>query len=129
PAVDDDRAFDRVLHLPQVAGLIVGVDPLPRRVVEHGHWLAILLTEPNEKLVREQLDVADALTQWREEQLDDCEPIIEILTQIVVGQRLLHVTVGGGDDSDVDLDLFLAAEAPDRSRFDRAQKLYLNVGR
>ena len=60
-------------------------DPLPRGVVEVADLLAVLAGESREKLRREQLDVLRPLAQRRKIDLDDGEPIVEILAQLAVG--------------------------------------------
>src|SRR6185437_3347096 len=56
------------------------------------------------------------------------QTVVEVLSQVVVGESLLEIAIGGGQNADVDLDFLLATEAADRSRFDGAQQLDLDVG-
>ena len=44
------------------------------------------------------------------EQLDNREPVVEILAKVVVGERLLQIAVGRGENSNVDRDLLLASK-------------------
>ena len=93
-------------------------------------WIFLLFSRAKrrEKLRGEQLDVAHAIAQRRKLDLDHREPIVEILAQLAVLERLLEILVRRGDDANVDGDLLLAAEAPHRARLERAQELHLDVG-
>src|ERR1700737_665928 len=128
-AAHDHRALDCVLQLANVTRPFVGENPFPSRIVEAAHRLRVLRGESYEEFVRQQLDIANALAERRQEQLDDGETVVEILSQIVFRESLLGVAVGRRHNPDVDLDFLLAAQTPDGSRLDRAQKLDLNVGR
>src|SRR2546423_7801348 len=114
-AAHNHRPLDRVLQLTNVARPVIGKYPLPRSLVEARHRLRILVGEAHQKFVREELDVADTLAEWWKKELNDGETVVEILSEVVFGERLLDVLVRRRHNPDVDLDFLLAAQPPDRS--------------
>src|SRR6185436_15332313 len=108
---------------------VVGQNPLPGPVVKAAQSLSVLLGVAHQKFIGEKLDVAETLTKRRQEELDDGETIVQIFAEVVIRQRLLQVAVGRRQNADVDFDLLLASEAANAARFDRAQKLDLDVRR
>ena len=111
----DHRTLDRVLELAHVARPPIIHDPRPRIVREAGDLLSILLCITREELVRQQLHVAESLTQRWQIDLDHRKTIVEIFTQLTVGNRFLKILVRRCDDTNVDRDLALAAEPSDAS--------------
>ncbi len=62
-------------------------------------------------MLDEQRDVLRALAQRRQSDREHAEPVVEILAQRFVGDRLLRIAIRRGDDPRVDL-LFLARCPP-----------------
>ena len=56
---------------------------------------------------------------------DDVQAEEQVLAELAVGDRLLEVAVGGGDDADVDADVLLAAEARELAVLQHLQELGL----
>ena len=59
--------------------------------------LAGLLCVLPEEVISEQVDVFGALSQWREVDGDDGDPIEEVLAELSAGDLRLEIFVGGGD--------------------------------
>src|SRR5690606_23741210 len=124
---EDDGPLDRVLELPHVAGPPIGLDKLERALREAGDLAVVLLRETAEELFREEPDIAAALAERRECDGHDGQAMIHVLPQLPLLERLPHVLVRGGDDANVDGDLLLSAESPERPLLERPQELDLDV--
>ena len=70
-------------------------------------------------------DVVAALAQRRQVQVDDVEPVVEVLAEAARLDLLLEVAVGRGDDADVDRLGLGVADAEDDPLLQRAQELHL----
>ena len=68
--------------------------------------LAALL---GEKMPGQRHDVVRALAQCGNQQRENVESVIDVLAQHPAGNRFGHVTVGGGDQADVERDRLFAA--------------------
>ena len=77
----------------------------------------------------ERQDVVPALAQRRHVQLDDLEPVVEILPEGAAGDPVGEVAVGGGHDAHVDLPALVLADAPDLPLLERPQELDLHARR
>src|SRR5436189_714633 len=73
--------------------------------------------------------VALAVAQGGDGDVDDVEPVVEILAEAAGGDLLDQAAVGRGDDPDVDSERVAAADALDLAGLDRAQQLDLGVER
>ena len=122
-----DRALDRVAQLAHVARPGIGVEGLPRLGVEALELLAVLLGELAQEGHGEQGDVVAPLAQGRHVDVDDVEPVVEVLAEGSLADLLLEVAVGRGDDAHVDLDRLLAADALELALLEHAQDLDLHV--
>ena len=60
---------------------------------------------------------------------DDVEAVEEVFAEATVGDQLLEVGVGGGDDANVDVDRAWLAERVDFAGLEKAQQLGLDVER
>ena len=69
------------------------------------------------------------LAQRRDVDADDVEPVVEVFAEASVGDELIEVGVGGGDDADVDELRPRLAERLDLAGFEEAQQLRLRVER
>src|SRR5690606_35146822 len=89
--------------------------------------LVVVLGEAAQEFFRDQPGISRPVPQRRQGDRDDREAVIDIFPQPPLLQRLLHVLVRGRDDPDVDRDLLLAAEPPERPLLERPQQLDLDV--
>ena len=78
-------------------------------------------------MLDERRDLLAPLAQRRQLQRHDVQAVEEVLAEPALGDELLEVGVGGGDDADVDLDRLRLAERVDLVRFEEAQQLRLHV--
>src|SRR6266540_6277949 len=77
----------------------------------------------------EQRQVVEPLPERGKAELDALQPVEEVLAELTLGDQLLEVLVGRGDDADVDVDGFDAADALDPALLERAQDLHLHAER
>src|SRR5690606_36352437 len=99
-----------------------GGDALDRRV-------RVAFASDGEEVIDKERDVLEAVAQRWHRERDDIEAIEEVLAEGAVGDALLEVLVGGGDDADIDDAAFVGAERTDLALLDGAQKLGLERGR
>src|SRR5688500_16530976 len=77
-------------------------------------------------MVRQQWNVFDSLAQRRDRYLNDVEPVIEVLAQLLVSNGLARIPVRSRDETHVDYRfLCLAANAPYDSILKDSQHLRL----
>src|SRR5580765_1192964 len=74
---------------------------------------------------RQRDDVLWPLTQWRDANLEDLESIVEIFSEMSAIHCGAEITIGGGDNADIGLDRFRAAEALKLMLLQHAQELHL----
>ena len=79
-----------------------------------------------QKSVGEQQDIASALTQRRQRDLEDAQAIVEILAQRPALDRDLGVAVRGGDDPDIGFERLGAAKPLKLTFLKDAEKLRLH---
>src|ERR1700676_1975255 len=79
-----------------------------------------------QKMACEQRNVFAAFAQRRQLDWDDAEAIVKILAETAFGNFLFEIFVGGGDDPDIDVNLFVAAEGADLSFLQDAIELDLH---
>ena len=91
--------------------------------------LAVLGAILLEEVLREIRDVVLALAQGRQEDVDDVQPVVEILTEPALVHHVPKIAVGRGDDPHVDLDRFHSAETHELALLHHAQQLGLRVRR
>src|ERR1051326_2326264 len=61
-------------------------------------------------MLREPRDIFQPLAQWRRRDRRYVEPVVQILAETPFGDSFLQIDIGCGDDADVNLDPFRAAE-------------------
>src|SRR5262245_14375633 len=88
----------------------------------------VALVELVDERLYELGDVLHPLAQGRYRDRQDIEPVVEILAQRAVLQRLQRVLVGGRHDPHVDVGLALSAKAAELPLLEDAQKLRLGTG-
>ena len=66
------------------------------------------------------------LTQWRHDQFDDVQAVVEILTELAGFDQAGEILVRGADQADVDRYLLRAADRANTPFLDRAQQLDLH---
>ena len=82
--------------------------------------------EAAEEVVREHEDVAAALAQRRQLDVDDVEAVVEVLAEAALLHLGGEVAVRRGDDAHVDRDGLVAADALERPLLEHAEELHLH---
>src|SRR6185312_15465164 len=70
-------------------------------------------------------DVLAALAERGEQDRDDLEAEIEVVSKAALGDQLFQAAVGGRDEADVDADRFVIADSGDLVLFEDAEELDL----
>src|SRR5687768_12271354 len=82
-----------------------------------------------QQVTRQRFDVLRPLAQRRETDLKTVDAIKQVRTKDAVVYDCFEIAIRGRDDAHVDLNLSHSANAEERSRFDRAQQLCLQLCR
>src|ERR1700676_2598753 len=121
----DDRALERVVQLAHIAWPVVAHQR--RSCVRRQTRVrtsARSLELPKE-CVGQQRDVATTLAQRRDADVEDLEPIKQVLSKAPVRDRPPQVAVARGDDTDVSLGETRTAEPPELPLLQYPEKLRL----
>ena len=122
---EDHRALQAVLQLADVAGPGVRDERLPGRLRQGQLLAAHLARVAVEERLGQQQDVPAPAPQRRHGHREHGEPEVEIIPELLAGDRLLQVPVGGGHDAHVDGDGLHAPDALELLLLDQAQDLGL----
>src|SRR5205823_3027612 len=125
----DEGAVDHVAQLAHVAGPLVLLQRLDEVALDRLHLLLFRLVQLLEEEMREEGDVLEALAQRRHLDGEDIEAVVEVLAHPPVADGLLRIAVRRGDDARVDVDLLVAADAPELPLLEHAQELDLQLDR
>src|ERR1700730_5757111 len=102
PALTQDgRALERVVKLADVAWPLVVQQHLPRVWRETCGRAPRRSVEVLQECVGQKRDVAAALAQGRQSDIEDLQPIKQILPEAAVRDRPLQVTVARGNHADI----------------------------
>ena len=85
--------------------------------------------DAGEQVASKRRHVAATFAERRNGDLDDREPVIEVLAEMPRRDLIEQRAVGGGDDADVDLTRMPTAERVDLARLQQAQQLDLRIER
>ena len=125
----DYRALDHVAQLANVSRPGVALEVLLGVGSQAAHLTIVLSVELLDERARQQRDVVLAVTQGRQVDREDVEPIEEVLAKLVRADRLRRHAVRRGDHAHVHLDLRLAAADEAEAAFlQNAEQLGLRVG-
>src|ERR1700674_324536 len=119
----DGRALERVVKLADVARPLVAQQYLPRLWRETRGRAPRRVVEFLQEYVGQKRDVATALAQWRQADIEDLQPIEQILPEAAVRDRPLQITVARGNHPDIGLDGPRATEAVLLPRVDNTKQL------
>src|SRR6266852_861654 len=126
PAAEDECSLDHVLELPDIAGPAVVPENRERLRAHPLHGLAELGGDFPDEMRSQEGDVLAALSEGRQVDGNDVEPVEEVLSKDSVGDRLGDVAIRGGDQPYVDFDVARIADAADLPLLDRTQELHLD---
>ena len=89
----------------------------------------VAAAELRKQLIGQLQDILPAIPQRRDDEAEQAQPVMQVVSELAVGHRLAKVAVAGGDDPNVDVDLPVAAESPDAFFLDRLEHLGLQAER
>ncbi len=99
----DARMTNHVFEFTDVAGPIVLAEQQLGPIGEAGNRLAELAGKAGHEMTSEQRQVSVAFQQARSFELDHRKAIEQIFPKLLGGDHRAEITMGGGDDADVDL--------------------------
>ncbi len=121
-----DGALENIDQLAHVAGKSVLFQCLHGIVIDLARGLTPLLADRFEKVLGKQGNIAAPVAQCRHRELDDIEPIIEVIAEIALLDLGLERFVAGRQNTRVDARLFAAADRAHGLFLDDAQQLDLH---
>ena len=122
---DQHRALDAVLQLAHVAGPVVAHEHVDGGGGDAADVLAVGGRVLLHEVIGQERHVRPALAQRRQVDVEDVQPVIEVLAEDAGLHRGLQVLVGGRDQADVDLDGPHPAQPLDLPLLEDAQQLHL----
>ena len=125
PHDHDARVADDVFEFPDVAGPVVLAEQQLRPRGEAGNRLAELAGKAGHEMAGEQRQVSIAFQQAGGLELDHRKAIEQIFAKLLGGDHRAEITMGGGDDADVDLAGLQRTEALNFLILQGAQQLTL----
>jgi nitroreductase len=125
---EDDCALQDVLQVADVARPGIRLEPADRGGIDAVKPPGVPRRELVEKVLRQERDVLRPITERRDLDREDTQPVVQVLTERLFADGLLHVTVGGGDDTDVDLPRARADDPIELVLPQDAEELGLAVG-
>ena len=79
-------------------------------------------------MLHQQRDILPAVPQWRQIDIDNVEPVVEIFPEFALFHHLAKIRVGGGQNADVHLRHVVRAERRELLLLDHAQQFRLRLG-
>jgi hypothetical protein len=123
------RALDRVFELSHVPRPRIDQQVLKRIVAEPLHISIVFFRILAQECVRQDRDIASSHAQRRHVELNDLEPVVEILAEPAFVDELLEVAIGRGYHTHVDFQSFIPADAFKLAFLQEAKQLDLNAWR
>ena len=129
PRAEHTGPLDDVLEFAHVARPAVLQKQLPGLIGQAVDRLAHLGGDAGDEMVGEQEDVVAALAQGRQDDVDDAQAEIEVLTEGAAAHLFLEVHVGGGDHPDIDVQRRVLAHRVEGALLEEAQEAQLHERR
>ena len=128
-AAHDGGGFQNVLELTDIAGPTIG--PQPVHCIDGNGEARFIQPRPQslEDRIDKEIDIASALAQRRQQDLDDTQTKIEVGPEFAGLALPEQVFVGRRYDAHIDHDRLGVAEARDDAVLEHAQELRLHVDR
>ena len=126
---EQDGAVDGVLELAHVAVPRMGVQHLACLGRQRAFGNAVGLAEAVNEVLGQLVDVERALAQAGQAQIDDIEAEEQILAESSALDLLLEVTIGRGDQADIDVAGAFVADPLEITLLQHAQQLALQLQR
>src|SRR5712691_10937967 len=122
-AGQDDGALDDVLELAHISRPVVFGETLERLFADRRRLGCRAVAVLREEVLHERWDVLLAVSQWRHVDVDDVEPVEEVVAELVLLDLLLQILVRRADHADVHLDRQRGSEPLDLALLQYAQQL------
>ena len=124
----DDRGFDGMGQLADVAGPGVGSQPLDRAGREAAEVAPVAAREPLQEGVGEEGDVSTPGAQGWQVERQHAQAVEQVATEPAPCHGLVQPGAGRGHDAGIDADAALGAEAPHLPVLERGEQLGLQGG-
>jgi hypothetical protein len=124
----DHDPLDEVLELPDVAGPRVALEHLEGVFPDPFQVAPLLAVVPLDEVGRQHRDVLGALPKRGDPDGDHVQPEVQVGPEPPLGDLLLEVLVGGGDDPHVHGDRLVPAHRRHRLLLEHPEQLHLQVG-
>src|SRR5581483_2508507 len=121
-------ALDGVLELADVARPVI-VDEGAQGLGRDVDGAPVLRVELLEEEVDERRNLVTPLAQRRNADLDDVEPVIEVLAELVGTHGSLEIAIGGGNEPHIRIDDLLATDARELPVLEHVKELRLQPER
>src|SRR4029453_17945049 len=118
---DDQGPLEHVAQLTDIAGPIVTTKCVHRL----RRQLCPVAAELAEKARREEQNVVAPLPQWGKANVEDVQTIVEVLAERPIRHGIVQMSIGGGDDADVDADRPRATQSQELTLLEHTQELRL----
>lgn len=123
-----DHALDAVAQFADIAGPRIG-DQFGEGVRGDAGYVAFVFAgEFGDEAMDQAGNVTFAVAQRRQFEVDHAQAVKEVFAESPLADHFAQVAVGGGDETDVDLDGFGAADPFEGTGFQHAQQLDLGGG-
>src|SRR5580698_9738412 len=129
PLGHQHSALNGVIEFANIAGPRMIHQQLQRNGLETLELFAVALRRLPQKMMREQRNVFLAFAQRRQVNFYRVEAEEQVLSEFSSGDFSLYVSVGGGNDADIDAARGGRADAFEFAGFKRSQELRLQVHR
>src|SRR5260221_12719647 len=123
---ESERSLKDVLQLADIAGKVVALELVQRLWREPSRRGPGLRGKPLEDGGGDEADIVAALPQRRHGELDDVEPVEEVLAEAAGGDELGELLVRSANDAHVDRVLLRRADLANAFLLDGAQQLHLH---
>src|SRR5205085_11822776 len=118
--------LDDVLELPDISGPVVFHEALESLFADRRGLRRRAVAMFREEVLDERGNVLLAIAERRHMDVDDVEPVEEVIAELLLLDLPLQVFVGRADDADVDLDRQRRADPLDLPLLEYAEELRLH---
>jgi len=121
----DEDLPNKVFQFANVAGANAPLDNVVNRRVHGGDFFGIIMAVFVEKGFEEEGDVFEPFAKRGDRQMDDVQPLVQVESELMVGDHLFEVSVCGRDDADVHFIFPVTANGENFSFLQNPQNLWL----
>ena len=125
---DDHGAFDNVAQFTRVAGPRARLQGLQAGVIDTANLLGVGAGEVAHEMIDQRRQIFETLGQSRQHDGEHIEPVIQVLSQAPLEDRVAEIAIGGRQHPHVERDVAAPADASEFAVLDDAQQLGLQLG-